>query len=112
MRAIRVSNGDEERLRQMMLSNMAHSRIADAFGVTKGVIAGWIYRIKRTGFIEQEKPKPENPFAALPRNCCAWPDHVGDITRKAERFCGAKTARIGLPYCAEHMRTAYMERVR
>jgi hypothetical protein len=37
---------------------------------------------------------------------CAWPE--GDPRDASFSFCGEPVARSGLPYCAEHMRAAYL----
>lgn len=104
-------------------AGMTYAAIAGACGITKGAVAGMLFR---AGACKRERPaaksKPE--VAAAPRAprppprllpsgglqpglTCSWPAWSEDTPRRERAYCGCQTGGPGMSYCVEHWRMAY-----
>jgi GcrA cell cycle regulator len=93
-------------------------------GVTRNAVIGKAHRLKLSNRVspiqqndnvkQEEAPKKPEPVKVKPKGgvkladlkerMCRWP--VGDPKEADFHFCGCQVT-PGLPYCAEHAKTAY-----
>lgn len=118
---------------KLRAAGMSYIEIAGSCGVTKGIVAGIMFRAgacaaspTRTGprsIKRKAEPKPEIIVAASvaptppparppapPRLRggleCSWPMWADDTPRRERSYCGCATGGPGMSYCAEHWRMA------
>jgi GcrA cell cycle regulator len=109
-------------LRKLWSENLTATQIAAEFGngVTRSSILGKANRIGLYRAMEDrklgpaareakqraaEKLKLDCPLLKLTPRQCRWP--FGDPHEPSFHFCGAQSAREGVPYCPTHMQMAY-----
>jgi hypothetical protein len=100
------SNPHIDTIMKLRDEGMTYTQIAQALGVTKGVIAGALHRAKPKQITQQVTEEVTMHIWELSPDQCRY--SVGENERGRHIFCGELTRDSLCPYCVEHAKLCYI----
>ena len=112
----------DEQIEKLWHQKLSFAQIAERLGVSKGAVAGKVYRLRlkrgappglkkatQARLTRNRQKRTEAANAALGRLApgqCRWP--IGDPGKAGFGFCGARCDDPERPYCEKHRAQAYI----